>query len=499
MNVTRTDGQPTTTAGIRWRGLIAVAIVVVASWARWRVGRVDSSLLHLSSNGLAGFVRYELGDYVGAARAYRRELAETFTAPGLPASDAELALLQDDGERARALAMAELARDPGAVGPQLSLAQVALDAGRVDDALASLNAARAAAPDDVDVQTLTGIAYARASRDDEAIAWLNRALFEYRPLRRWTTWLELLTVTGDLEARDPAPSCVLAHLHRFLRVYDLGQGSTTIAWAERAIAERDRPDAAWVCIGIVRTKQVDDEGALEAFMKAIERNPANVGAYHWAAVVYAQRGDLEQELAMRRKAHELDPDDPTAGLALSTLVADKVGDPREALRIDERVLGSGRESPAILQHIGRLYGDSGDFDRAATYFRKVVDGRPDDPQARRSLAWALSRMHQPTEAIAEYRRALQLDTNDVQSHMGLTFAYREAGRFDDAIRELETAFRLDPSKRWYTIELCHLFLLAGRFEDARRCGAPLLFRDSATSEATFLATFALLDAPGGTR
>jgi tetratricopeptide (TPR) repeat protein len=476
---------------IRWRRLLAVAVLAIGGWARWRAGQLDSALAHPTVAGLTALAHYEIGDYAGAARTYRRELAEAFTTRGLTVDDPEFALLLGDDARAATLATAELARDPGAVAPRLALAEVALDDGHHDDALATLREALAIAPDDVDAQTLTGIVHARAGHDDEAIAWTNRALFTYRPLQRWSTWLQLLAATGDLAAREPAPACVLAHLHRYLRVYDTGQGATTITWAERAIARGDRPDAAWICIGIVRTKEVDDEGALDAFRQAIARNPANVGAYHWAAVVHAQRGELEDELAMRRRGHESDPANPMAGLALSTLVADKLGDEHEALRIDEEILASG-QNRAVLLHAGRIYGESGDFERALSYFRKAVEGEPGDPRARASLAWALSMTGRANEAIAEYRRAVQLDASYVHAHMGLMFAYRDAGRFDDAVREIETAFQLDPTERWHQIELCDLLLLAGRFDEARRCGQPLLFRDSPTSEATFLATFSLL-------
>ena len=489
-----TDGSRSTAGGLRWRRVVAVAVIAGVAAVRWRLGQMDRVPVGLSWNGLSALARYELGDYADAAQGYRLALADAFTTPGLPVTDAELALLGGDAERARSLATAELERDPTAVDPLLALAEVALDAGRSDDALARLNAALLVAPDDVDAQTLAGIAHARAGHDDQAITWINEALFDYRPLRRWSTWLQLLSATGDLEHRDPAPACVLAHLHRYLRVYDLAQGSTTIRWAERAISDGDHPSAAYVCIGIVRTKQVDDDGALAAFTEAIEHDPRNAAAYHWAAVVYAQRGDLERELAMRRRGWELAPDDPMAASALATLLSDKLGDHREALRVEERLLDAGHANRAILQHVGRMYGELGEFERASAYFRKAVATEPDDPRARSSLGWALSRMHAPMEAIEEYRRAIQLDAFAVDAHMGLMFAYREAGRFDDAIRELETVFRLDPAKRWYQIELCHLYFIAGRFEDARRCGGPLLFRNSATSDATFLATFSVLSA-----
>jgi tetratricopeptide (TPR) repeat protein len=476
---------------------VAVVVILGVVAVRWRLRQLDPILVRGSWDSLAAFVRYEVGDYTGAARMYRHDLASIATVEGLRTNDPEVALLQGDPTRAESLATAELARDPAAVAPILVLVNVALDTGDLDVARRRVQQAVAADPTGVDAQTLAGVVYARLGSDDEAIVWINRALHEYRPLRRWTTFLQLLAATGDLERRDPPPACVLAHLHRYLRVYDLAQATVTLDWAERAIAQGDHPDAAYVCIGIVRNKQIDDDGALAAFRTAVAQNPRNAEAHNWAAVVYAQRGDLEEELAMRRRAYEISPDDPTTGFELATLLADKLGEQREALDIEARIIGSGHGSSAVLRHAGSLYAELGNSDQALAYFQRAVALAPGDAHYRCWLAWALLRSGHPDEAIAEYRRAVQVDQFSVDAHMGLTRSYREVGRFDDAIRELETVFRLDPAKRWYQIELCHLYLLAGRFEDARRCGDPLLFRDSPTSEATFLATFSLLD-PGAT-
>ena len=77
-----------------------------------------------------------------------------------------------------------------------------------------------------------------------------------------------------------------------------------IARAEEAIARGDQVDDACVTLGVVYQKRTEDKDALAAFLRAIEANPRNAEAYRWAAVVYADRGELANE--QRVAAHEID-------------------------------------------------------------------------------------------------------------------------------------------------------------------------------------------------
>ena len=107
---------------------------------------------------------------------------------------------------------------------------------------------------------------------------------------RWPLWSPICTVT--------------------LRIYDGLQARLAIARAEEAIARGDQVDDACVTLGVVYQKRTEDKDALAAFLRAIEANPRNAGTYRWAAVVYADRGELANE--HRVAAHEIEPDYPDA-------------------------------------------------------------------------------------------------------------------------------------------------------------------------------------------
>src|SRR5262249_17718763 len=152
----------------------------------------------------------------------------------------------------------------------------------------------AAAPADPDALLLATIVYARAGDDAGALGTLKRALRDWAPERRLTTFYRVLGETGRLDGLPVAtrPSGLLAHLHRYLRIDDDWEARPAIARAEEAIAKGDHVDDAYVSLGVVHQKRTEDEAALAAFLHALEVNPRNAEACRWAAVVYADRGDL---------------------------------------------------------------------------------------------------------------------------------------------------------------------------------------------------------------
>jgi hypothetical protein len=150
----------TTRSGVRWRRVAVLTLGLGALLVHWRLRQVDPVLVQPSRDGLAAFVRYELDDYAGAARLYRRDFAAAAGLEGLRTGDAEVTLLQGDVGRAESLAAAELARDRTAVAPLLTLVNVALDTGDLDTARVRVQEAVAADATDVDAQTLAGVVYA---------------------------------------------------------------------------------------------------------------------------------------------------------------------------------------------------------------------------------------------------------------------------------------------------------------------------------------------------
>jgi len=80
------------------------------------------------------------------------------------------------------------------------------------------------------------------------------------------------------------------------------------------------------------------------------------------------------------------------------------------------------------------------------------------------------------EALVQFRRTLDIDptTGGQGSHWGIAMVYQRRGMYDEAIRELEEARRLDPRPSWRLTGDAEAYALAGRRSEALAMLAQIL-------------------------
>jgi Flp pilus assembly protein TadD len=87
----------------------------------------------------------------------------------------------------------------------------------------------------------------------------------------------------------------------------------------------------------------------------------------------------------------------------------------------------------------------GRYDEAETILREILDGDPDDPQARREFALVLGFTGRFEESIEELRRVVELDGNCLEARNDLAMTYAMIGMIDEARGEFETVLTMDPT------------------------------------------------------
>src|SRR5262249_38940695 len=105
-------------------------------------------------------------------------------------------------------------------------------------------------------------------------------------------------------------------------------------------------------------------------------------------------------------------------------------------------------------------------DEAIAAYRKAVELKPDLFQSHFNLGRALEDNGRPDEAAASYRRALDLKPDYAQAHYDLGNALRKQGRLDEAVAAFRRAIELKPD---YAEAHCNLGLTLrqrGEFAEA---------------------------------
>jgi tetratricopeptide (TPR) repeat protein len=110
----------------------------------------------------------------------------------------------------------------------------------------------------------------------------------------------------------------------------------------------------------------------------------------------------------------------------------------------------------------------GDFEGARRIYQERLSSHPDDAEAVKGLAVALSILHRFDEAVVYQEKAVRLDAMDSQLWVELGLNYLgHQGRPEEAVGALRAAADLDPSGRNRTL-LAQALLADGRGEEAER-------------------------------
>jgi tetratricopeptide (TPR) repeat protein len=138
---------------------------------------------------------------------------------------------------------------------------------------------------------------------------------------------------------------------------------------------------------------------------------------------------------------------------LEKLVAAYPNDERARFNLGGYYFGQQQYSQAIEQYkkatelapnyspayniLGYAYRQAGDYGNAEQAFKKYVELIPNDPNPYDSYAELLLKMGRFDDSIAQYRKALTIDTHFVPSHFGIAADLLYAGKPADAAAELQ--------------------------------------------------------------
>jgi tetratricopeptide (TPR) repeat protein len=152
---------------------------------------------------------------------------------------------------------------------------------------------------------------------------------------------------------------------------------------------------------------------------------------------------------------------------------------RARIAFRERLLSELPDAPetaaarAQLRYtLGGLYFFGREYEAALGHMQAVLDLARQVGDARLEV-WALnglgavySDLRRSEEAIAAYRRAIELDPNEGAPHNGLGNVYRDLGRSEEAIAAYRRAIELDPEEAIYHNNLGNVYSELGRSEEA---------------------------------
>ncbi|HVF71558.1 MAG TPA: tetratricopeptide repeat protein [Chthoniobacterales bacterium] len=208
-----------------------------------------------------------------------------------------------------------------------------------------------------------------------------------------------------------------------------------------------------------------------------------------SCLAWAQTSSWRNTETLWRRAIAVSPNNDVANYNLALLALDRD-------RIDEAVQHlqsalTGRNdketashlSPALLRNVlGIALARKGRHADAIAEYRKAIELRDYFADAYTNLATALWAKGDRSEAIEHFRKAKDIPPEDARSHLRLAMALERAGQTSEAITEYRRALDLDPRNARTHYLLATALEAAGKSEEARLEAARAIELDSSQVE-----------------
>ena len=123
------------------------------------------------------------------------------------------------------------------------------------------------------------------------------------------------------------------------------------------------------------------------------------------------------------------------------------------------------ESEEVVLNLARVYVESGNIERAA----KLIEAVPESDRTARmefTLGAAYEQMKRPKDAIAAYKRAVDLEPGDVPSMNALGQALLNDGQMDEALKVYKDVVAADPEDGGALVHIGEIQRRQGKYDDA---------------------------------
>jgi tetratricopeptide (TPR) repeat protein len=161
---------------------------------------------------------------------------------------------------------------------------------------------------------------------------------------------------------------------------------------------------------------------------------------------YAARRELVRRGWLRRPLADLvgGCTIAAAALTLGILTFQRNADYRDDLSIWLDTVGKAPCNPRAHYNLGKVLAARGRLDEAVARYRKALEILPNLAEAHINLGIALAMRGRPHEAAAHFLRALEIRPDDAEAHYNLGLALASRGRPDEAIAHFRKALEIRP-------------------------------------------------------
>ncbi|MDQ6652177.1 MAG: protein kinase [Acidobacteriota bacterium] len=221
--------------------------------------------------------------------------------------------------------------------------------------------------------------------------------------------------------------------------------------------------------------------SLEYFQQAIEKDPNFALAYSGLADAYNLLGAqdavaggipptevMPKAKAAALKALEIDDTLAEAHVSLAHVKYYYDRDWPAAEREFKRAIELNPNYPVAYHWYAVYLMSAGRLDEALAQSRKAQELDPLSLPINMTLGWVLLIARHYDQSLEQLRKTLEMDPNFIPTHHRLGLLYEQEGKYDEAIAEFKQVLNLSAGKPLGIATLAHAYALAGKREEAQK-------------------------------
>ena len=215
----------------------------------------------------------------------------------------------------------------------------------------------------------------------------------------------------------------------------------------------------------------DIQGALGSAFAGLALEPDNLKLNTLVADIYLSKASYDSSLIFYRRALQKKGKDPYAlyGAGMSAFNLKSFDEAEQFFKDGEK---TGKEKAKFYHGLGLVLMEKGDFANADLNFRKAIDKDKKSAAYHMALAEANYRAKTYVIAIAEFNKAIELDSSIYKQqgvHYKLAQSHLNMRNVNGAIDEYKINLQLHPNDTTAWMELSRIYQISGNVPEAIFC------------------------------